>query len=67
MSPNIYHLASFLAPDSDRSPGRVAGDLASAGVPVFPCVPGQKRLRSFFIGYPRQNQFNIHTALCCKL
>lgn len=43
MSPNIYHLASFLAPDSDRSPGRVAGDLASAGVPVVPCVPGQKR------------------------
>lgn len=43
MSPNLYHLARLLAPDSDRSPGRVASDLASAGVPVFPCVPGQKR------------------------
>lgn len=43
MSPNLYHLARLLAPGSDRSLGRVAGDLASAGVPVFPCVPGQKR------------------------
>lgn len=43
MSPNLYHLASLLAPGSDRSLGRVASDLASAGVPVFPCVPGQKR------------------------
>lgn len=43
MSLNLYHLAGLLAPGSDRSLGRVAGDLASAGVPVFPCVPGQKR------------------------
>lgn len=43
MSPNLYRLASLLAPGSDRSPGQVASDLASAGVPVFPCVPGQKR------------------------
>lgn len=43
MSPNLYHLAGLLAPGADRSLGRVAGDLASAGVPVFPCVPGQKR------------------------
>ncbi|WP_279198475.1 bifunctional DNA primase/polymerase [Kitasatospora aureofaciens] len=43
MSPNLYHLARLLAPGSDRSLGRVAGDLASAGVPVFPCLPGQKR------------------------
>ena len=43
MSPNLYHVARPLAPGSDRSLGRVAGDLASAGVPVFPCVPGQKR------------------------
>jgi hypothetical protein len=43
MSPNLYHLARLLAPRQDRLLGRVAGDLASAGVPVFPCVPGQKR------------------------
>ena len=43
MSPNLYHLARLLAPGADRSLGRVAGDLASAGVSVFPCVPGQKR------------------------
>ena len=43
MSPNLYQLARLLAPGSDRSLGRVAGDLASAGVPVFPCMPGQKR------------------------
>lgn len=43
MSLNLYHLAGLLAPGSDRSLGRVAGDLASAGVSVFPCVPGQKR------------------------
>lgn len=43
MSPSLYRLASLLAPGSDRSLGRVASDLASAGVPVFPCVPGQKR------------------------
>ena len=43
MSPNLYHLARFLAPRQDRLLGRVAGDLASAGVPLFPCVPGQKR------------------------
>lgn len=43
MSPNLYHVARPLAPGWDRSLGRVAGDLASAGVPVFPCVPGQKR------------------------
>ena len=43
MSLNFYHLARLLAPGTDRSLGRVAGDLTSAGVPVFPCVPGQKR------------------------
>lgn len=43
MSLNLYHLARLLTPGTDRSLGRVAGDLASAGVPVFPCVPGQKR------------------------
>ena len=43
MSLNLYHLASLVAPRPDRPLGRVAGDLASAGVPVFPCVPGQKR------------------------
>ncbi|WP_298042351.1 bifunctional DNA primase/polymerase [uncultured Citricoccus sp.] len=43
MSPDLYQLARLLAPGSDRSLGRVASDLASAGVPVIPCVPGQKR------------------------
>ena len=43
MSRNLYHLARLLAPRQDRLLGRVASDLASAGVPVFPCVPGQKR------------------------
>lgn len=43
MSLNLYHLASLVAPRPDRLLGRVTGDLASAGVPVFPCVPGQKR------------------------
>lgn len=43
MSPKLCHLARLLAPGADRSLGRVVGDLASAGVPVFPCVPGQKR------------------------
>ncbi len=43
MSPNLYHMARLVTPRPDRLPGRVAGDLASAGVPVFPCVPGQKR------------------------
>ena len=43
MSLNLYHLASLVVPRPDRPLGRVAGDLASAGVPVFPCVPGQKR------------------------
>ncbi|MCV7636799.1 bifunctional DNA primase/polymerase [Micrococcus luteus] len=43
MSSDLYHLARLLAPHQDRLLGRVAGDLASAGVPVFPCVPGQKR------------------------
>ncbi len=43
MSLNLFHLARLLAAGSDRSLGRVAGDLASVGVPVFPCVPGQKR------------------------
>lgn len=43
MSLNLFHLARLLAPRQDRLLGRVAGDLASAGVPVFPCVPGQKR------------------------
>ena len=43
MSSDLYHLARLLAPHQDRLLGRAAGDLASAGVPVFPCVPGQKR------------------------
>lgn len=43
MSLNLYQLARLLAPGADRSLGRVAGDLASVGVSVFPCVPGQKR------------------------
>ena len=43
MSPNLYHLARLLAPGADRSLGRGARDLASAGVSVFPCVPGEKR------------------------
>ena len=43
MSLNLYQFASLVAPRPDRLLGRVAGDLASAGVPVFPCVPGQKR------------------------
>ena len=41
MSSDLYHLARLLAPHQDRLLGRAAGDLASAGVPVFPCVPGQ--------------------------
>ena len=43
MSPDLYKLARFLVPGPDRLLGRVAGELATVGVPVFPCVPGQKR------------------------
>lgn len=43
MTTDLYELAELLAPGTGRTPGRVARGLAAAEVPVFPCVPGQKR------------------------
>lgn len=43
MTTDPYELAELLAPVPSRTPVRVARDLAAAGVPVFPCVPGAKR------------------------
>lgn len=43
MTTDLYELAELLASGPGRTPGRVARELAAAEVPVFPCVPGQKR------------------------